>query len=432
MTEATFGRRILGVQPETVLALELRHSPASELHRIDTITNRLVLSSLSGERLVEPYEDASKPLVIRNLSPEDRSYLASRYALEVQESRGAWFLPDEIRIAAGLANLPHNSRAHPRFAISASYSDVRRVVFRSSPEAVFFWAVLEPLFAFLFRPFELRGPSPAAGDPDVQKTVWDEIRRGYAALGFTVEVELEIFEYGGGWGQLASSEQIAARGALLNQLRVQGRSDIASRIRIQRSRELIEKYYAKAKRSPPEMRKVLTKPLQRTLSGCFAGDWAALLTYLGEDAASAEEIPKSLPEGPVPFEPLASEPVQRRLSVLRAFWTEFDSVHGRQAPGMPSLWGFIEENELISLTEVSDGRSGPEWFHPSLYLRLLPRAMLSSIDELWDGFVLSGYPEAIVTTVNPFARMCPPLGLALNVWNGILFIAYFISDRPDA
>ena len=163
---ATFGRRILGQPPEAVLELEREYLPASELWGIDAITNKLALASLGGERLIALRED--KPydvLTLLGLSAEDRQYLASRFALNVQQSRGAWFLPEEGRVVAGLANLPHYFGRYPRFAIGAAYSECGKVDFRSSPESVYFWAVLEPLFATLFCPFELRGPSPAGGGP---------------------------------------------------------------------------------------------------------------------------------------------------------------------------------------------------------------------------------------------------------------------------
>lgn len=431
LTGATFGRRVLGQPPEAVLDLEREHPRASELRGIDAITNSLAFASLGGERLITLHED--KPydvLTLLGISAEDRSYLASRFALNAQQSRGAWFLPNEGSLAAGLANLPHYFGRYPRFAIGAAYSECGKVDFRSSPESLYFWAVLEPLFLTLFRPFELRGPSAARGDADKQKASWDEVRRGYAALGLDVESELDVFRYGRGWGRLAASEQLTARRDLLEKLRERAHGEIAARFRIWRAQELIEKYYTKATRSKPEMRKVLTKPLQRILAGSFAGDWRGFLGYLGEDLVPAEEIPTSLPETRFSASTGPDDPIQRRLEVMRAFWREFDSVHAAQAPGMPSLWGFVEKSDTFSLADLAGGRSGPEWFYPGSYRRRLPQEMLRLIENLWDGTFLPRCPDGIATTVNPYARMCETFGPALDFWHGAALTAWFVSEGP--
>jgi hypothetical protein len=427
----TFGRRLLGQLPEAVLQLERKHPTEPMFRGIDSITNRLVRASLGGQRVVELRED--KPhdiLTLLELSEKERSDISSHFALEVQQSRGAWFLPEEARVAVGLANLGQYLARYPRFAIGVAYGQIGKVSFRSSPESLYFWAVLEPLFSTLFRAFELRGPSPAKGNPDVQKAIWDEVRQGYAALGLDVESKLRVFRYGGGWGLLAASEQLSARKALLEKLCERAHDDIAARFRIWRSEELIEKYYAKAKRSKPEMRKVLTKPLQRILAGCFAGDWSAFLRYLGEDLAPAEEIPTSLPETRLSISMGSDKPIQPRLEVMRIFWREFDSIHAAQAPGMPSLWGFVEESDAFSLAELTGERSGPKWFQPESYRGRLPREMLCSIDDLWNGTFLPRYPEGIATTVNPYARMCETFGPALRFWHGAALTAWFVSEGP--
>ena len=59
---------------------------------------------------------------------------------------------------------------------------------------------------------------------------------------------------------------------------------------------LIERYYAKAKKGPPPMRQVVTKPLRRTLSAFFGGDWVAFVQYLGERLDPNEQIAAALPE----------------------------------------------------------------------------------------------------------------------------------------
>lgn len=414
-----------------VVQLERDHPPAAELRRADVITDGLVIAALSGERVMSLKEDKPhQALTLLTLAAEDRAFLAASFSLASQQVRGAWFLPEEESVTAGLANLPHYFSRYPRFAIGAAYSEGGKVDFRSSPESLYFWAVLEPLFSTLFLPLALRGPAPAKGDPTEQKSTWEEVRASYVALGLDVENALAAFRYDGGWGRLTSSEQLAARTGLLEELRKQAHAEIAARFRIWRAQELLEKYYAKAKRSKPEMRKVLTKPLQRTLAGSFMGDWSLFIRYLGEDLAPAEQIPTSLPETRISVSLAADDPIQRRLSVLRSFWREFDSVHSDQAPGKSSLWGFVEESESFSLPEVDGTRPGPEWFEPGSYRERLSEDMLSSITELWDGSFLPRFPEAIVTSVNPYARMCDTFGTALRFWHGAALTAWFVSEGP--
>jgi hypothetical protein len=115
---------------------------------------------------------------------------------------------------------------------------------------------------------------------------------------------------------------------------------------------------------------------------------------------------------------------------MRAFWQEFDSVHATQASGMPSLWGFVEESDAFSMAELTGERSRREWFHPGSYRSRLPREMLSSIDDLWDGTFLPRYPEGIATTINPYERMCEAFGPALRFWHGAALTAWFVSEGP--
>ena len=56
----------------------------------------------------------------------------------------------------------------------------------------------------------------------------------------------------------------------------------AERYRTFRIGQLADRYYAKAKNGQALRKRVLTKPLGRTLTAYFGGDWLAFLAYLGE------------------------------------------------------------------------------------------------------------------------------------------------------
>src|SRR5205814_1400340 len=141
---------------------------------------------------------------------------------------------------------------------------------------------------------------------------------------------------------LDSRGQIEARKRFLAGLARQADPELGRRYRIYRSRSLIERYYSKAKKKPPTKKQVLVKAEERTLVGFFGGDWLALLDYLSEEPAEGEQIVTSLPTTRL----FAGGSEQARLNVLKRFWTTFDELHAQQAPGMPSLWGLVEEGAL--------------------------------------------------------------------------------------
>jgi hypothetical protein len=86
--------------------------------------------------------------------------------------------------------------------------------------------------------------------------------------------------YGGGWHKLRSQEQVAAKQKLLAALGRQIEPALAVRYRVYCFRNLLEHYYKKADAAGRAKKKqVLTKPLERTLAGYFAGDWLAFLNY---------------------------------------------------------------------------------------------------------------------------------------------------------
>ncbi len=430
-SEPCFGRRILGQPVEVVLQLERKCPLSPALYVVDSITTRLVRSALEGKRLIElregrPYDR----LGFLALSKEEESTIARQFGLEAQQGRGAWFLPEDARISAGLANLGHYLTDYPRFAVGCAYGQIGKVDFRRSPVSLYFWAVLEPLFSTLFWPLALRGPRILKGEPDEQRAVWNNVQQVYGALGLATTGALRQFTFGEGWGFLKAAEQLAARKALLAELRDTVGEEVASRFRIWRSQGLVERYYAKAKRSKPELRQVLTKALQSVLAGGFAGDWNLFLQYLGEDPSASEAVPTSLPEMRISVGAERNNPIERRLEVMRAFWGRFDEVHSKQAPRMPSLWGFVTESETCSLAELAGERDGPEWYHPQSYRTYLPGELLASIDDLWDGTLLARYPEGIATSVDPYARMCKTFGPALHFWHGAGLTAWFVSEGP--
>ena len=458
----TFGRSILGQDAATVLDAERGNEHAAPFVEIDAITSELVIASLSAEKVAEIQEREKRTdLELPPLTGDERLAVERIFTLAAQQGRGAWFLPEEAAVRTGSANLPYHFKRYPRFASSVARDEKTTVGFGTDPDALYFWAVLDPLFAALFAPFDLRGPAPAKGDADEQRAEWAEIDAFYAALGIDGGEPLARMRYGAGWSRLRSAEQLTVKQALLEQIRRSVHGSLGARYRAYACGPLIERYYAKAKKAPPLMRQVLTKPLQRTLSAFFGGDWLELVRYLGEQPHPSEQIASALPEPRLYVETAskatavaaaqgipASEveriiamfwasdtvesPVHKRLDVFRECWAAYDAAHARQAPGMPSLWGLVEDFEHVEVEREVGEPDNPRLYNRGLYKRVLSPQLLDRISGLWEGAFLPQYPDSIVTALDPYARMCEAFGPALKFWNGIGLTAWFVAEGPSS
>jgi hypothetical protein len=113
------------------------------------------------------------------------------------------------------------------------------------------------------------------------------------------------------------------------------------------------------------------------------------------------------------------------VETLRRFWVVFDDLHSRQSPGMPPLWGLVEDTRSVMF-------SGGDWspYQSSLYRRLLPRDLVRDIDELWGAVVLPRWPDRIVSEPFPHALMAETFGPVLKLWHGCALTAWFICEGP--
>jgi hypothetical protein len=455
------GILIRGERPEAILGHEREAGAELPYPQLDALTSEVVLSALGGARVaVVTRDDRADILSMPVLQETERQQVGEIFGYEAQQRRGAWFLPEDGAVRTGYANLPFHFVQYSRFASGAARDDVAKPAFKNQPEALYFWAVLDPLFSALFRPLALRGPDPPKRHVDAPKEAWAEIDATYAALGIDGGEFLATMRHGGGWSRLRAHDQLAWKQQFIAHLKRVMPSDIGARYRAWASTDLVERYYAKAKRSQPLMRQVLMKPLQRTLIAFFGGDWLAFLRYLGETPNPAEQIATALPEprlyvdaparvsevaerhGLAPEEverilaaywetPSHDTPIHRRVKVLREFWAQLDTIHARQASGMESLWGLVEEGEHVSL-RVDDETTQPSVYRPGLYRQMLPADLLQETNDLWGGAFLPTYPDAVVTAVDPYARMNATFGPALRFWNGAALTAWFICEGPSS
>jgi hypothetical protein len=457
----SFGRRARAFpDPASLIELEAREGKAEMFADIDALLADVAVRALRGEAAVAVERGRHADSVsIVSLDVALQTVLDYLFAVANQHSRGAWFLPEKTSLKAGLVNLPWTFARYPRFATGLAFEERARVLLADSPATVLVWTILEPLFEQLFVPFELRGRLAGTKSREDQLAAWAFLDEIVSALGFNIGNELAVMRYGGGWSRLRAAEQLEAKQRLLAALAVQANEQLATRYRAYRLLPLMDRYYGKAKNGQARRKQVLTRPLEKTLAGFFGGDWLRLLQYLEESPHPDEEIVAAIPEAKlfvggtkspaavaaevgVPTEeveralstywPISGEraaglmsPVDERISVLKAFWQHFDEIHSRQAPGMPSLWGLVEEGRGVRI-----GWEGPDWYNPHLYRKLLPTELVDEIERLWASIMLPRWPDRIVSELSPHALMAETFGPALQFWQGSALTAWFVCEGP--
>ena len=92
---------------------------------------------------------------------------------------------------------------------------------------------------------------------------------------------------------------------------------------------------------------------------------------------------------------------------------------------MDPLWGLVSESRRVSLGAASEGP-----YRHGLYERLLPRKLLSEIEDAWGSKMLPRNPERIVTEPFPHAAMAEAFGPALKFWHGCALTAWFLCEGP--
>ncbi len=454
-----FRQQVINASATAVRSLELAAGRSADFSVLDAVTGKIIERSLMGERICKTVkEKGTDHLLLIAVNASERRSIHDAFFVNVQQKHGAWFLPEQCKLQVGNANLPHYCRRHPRFACGVAYEERVKLDVRNTPDALYFWAVLEPIFELLFRPITLRSTDAVEGGRDEKIKIWSEVESGFAGIGIDPKI-LGVFRYGAGWSKLTTEGQLQARVEFLGKLTNAVTSDTVSAFRFLRIQSLVRRYDARARRGPPTMRHVLTKELQRTLSAYFSGDWLAFLRYVGEPPHPNERIAEALPAvklyatasdraaaiadkrglSRADVEEIvrgfwsgaqAASPIEERVSTLQDYWQSFDDIHSKQASGMQSLWGLVEEGDGTRLEAADKEPPGPAWHFPGCYLRLLPAGLVQKIDKLWDGVCLTRYPDAIVTSINPHWLMADALGPALRFWHGSALTAWFVAEGP--
>jgi hypothetical protein len=310
------------------------------------------------------------------------------------------------------------------------------------------------LFAAIHAPLALREriTLPTAAQ---QKAEWQSVADLFARLDIDVRVEIDPMTYGGGWSRLKAAEREAAKARLTDALRTWA-PQATTRYRALVIRDLARAYYSKADRDGRALRtRVVTATLRPAFIAYFGGDWLGFVGYLGEEVDPNEQVITALPEANVlvagaaratqaaaalgiPVAEAAKianaywagsggeSPVEARVAALGRYWRGFDEVHARQAKGMPSLWGLVEEGVVTVDTDpFDDGRINPQAF-----LRTLPDGLLSEVERLWGRVMVPSHPNVTVSSASPHLLVAETLGPALQFWHGIALTAWFICEGP--
>lgn len=441
--------------PRNVLAAENELGLAARFEDLDHLISQVLEAAFSGQALAEITHKnrGSQPDAVRlaGLDSAARTVLDRHFDLAAQEATGAWFLPQEASLRAGTANLPTYVLGGNPFAVNAARDGNVKVSLRENPDALAIWALIIPLLETLLAPVELRSSTAKTKPAEQQVNAWTGIAETYAHLELDVGDVVSQMSYGGGWSQLRIGEQRELVSQLVRRLAGALTPDTAKLWRAHLALQLSGGYFKKAKAGPPLARAVLTKALQPAFSTAFAGDWIAMLDYLGAQANAAEQITTALPEprlytgatdkavqvaaeSGLPVDEVQRivasflgqhpgvSPIEERVQAMRQWWNEYDAIWSRQASGMPSLWGLVDEGLF-----VLDNPRAPA---PYLYRQVLTPELTATVDQLWDGVTIPKWPERIVSEFHPHRQMADSLGPAVKFWQGIALTCWYVCEGP--
>lgn len=390
------------------------------------------------------------------ISAEQHDLLHQQYAVDEQQRRGAWYIPDELALKPWGSTLPHTLASQPRQALTLAHDVTAGTdTTTSTADAVWLWSTAEPVLAMLVRPIALwAGERAPLRSREEAETAWTSTVDDLARLNIGLDELAQPFALQR-WARRSRGEQQQARETYLAGLRAIDPAELARRTRGLRVQKLLAVLAKKAKGKPqaPLARTALTKAHQPTLSAYFGGRWLSLLDYAGLQPHPSEEVITALPEPSLLVntgqesvsniaqaqnlatddveailaaylgtKPRQQSPIDERLAAIQRWWGAFDNIHAEQAPGMPELWGLVDDG--LPLVTVSNPRRGAA----RQYRALLPNEIVAEVDRLWDGLTLPQWPENIVSEPHPHRLMAEAIGPAARFWHGVALTAWYETE----
>ena len=458
MSELPFGQRVRDTSSTTeLLAMELAEGRPAQFSQVDVVLAGVMIRAMRGERVVRLTKThRGDTLSIVGIPNTLRASLPDVFQLEAQQKRGAWFIPEVVPIKARTLLFPALFREAPRYAHTLAADEKGKFALSGNHDAMVVWAVLEPFADVLLRPLFLRVDESGLLSREEFAARWTELEDSFTELGFALEEELHPFAWAGGWARFSVEEQLSSKARLLTAIASQFNADAVRRYRAFVTKRMVAQYYAKAKKGRAKRRQVITKEHARTLAGFYAGDWLDFVRYLGEEPHEEERVVTALPDARImvsgvgraaevaakkglPVEEVerilgsfwgdksANSPVLERVGALADYWRHLDAIHVRQLPGMPPLWGLVEDGGWATLEPQ------PHTPHQgALYRRLLPTELVARIDRLWGTTMLAKWPECVVSEPFPHSLMAETFGPALKFWHGCGLTAWFVCEGPTS
>lgn len=446
--QQTYGRRLRATPDAGArLALDAQTDRRDRFADVDRIVDDLIRRGLAGERTVQIADrHDDETIALPGLGDGDLAVIAAHADLDQMEARGAWALPDRVPVTAGWASLAWWLGQQPRFGGALADDERRTVTLRGNPTGTFAWSAVCPVFELLAVPHDLRAGKAGKADVKAQEKAWKPLDAMLDDCGIDLADELAAFRPGSGWSKLTVAQHVDARRQLMAGWARHATPEFAGRLRAWMIGGLVDRFYAKATTGTPTSRQTLTKAHWRPLAGLFAGDWIALLEYLGEEPNPGEEISSSLPEpklyatgadrarqaaeqtgvDPAEVERMlasffgshdASSPVDQRIAALKRTWNALDDLHARHTPGDGSLWGVLDERD--------EAHSDPwDGYTQALHRTALSADINADIERLWATQATSKDPARLVTRWLPHHGAWDALGPALHFWHEIALTVF--------
>lgn len=414
-------------------ALELDIEDGQDgLNAQDHLLAEFLVRCLAGDQtaILEP---AHRPRTLHfsNMSTPERVLLSERYGLTQQQARGAWYHPKKTSLSVGLLNLPFYHHNHERFPMNA-VMDEKVSLTLDSEETIAVWSSLEPLLERLFKPRLFFGPEAAKLSADKHAQAKQVLTRELAELGIPQSLLAELVEEA--WWKQTTSEMHERKLAYLERLKTLSALELVRASRLLQTWGLIKRFYAKRRTQSATRENVLTKQLERVLSGAFAGDWHEFLLYIEESPEAGDRVQTVLPELVLmpgvnadaikiaqdlglPLEQVqevsaalfpgaaGSNPIADRVDVARELWHAFLQIHARQVPSNPSLWGLVHQSERIEIAAAITPERAERFGRAAQYKTYFSVGLQDRVGRLWATRVHKRYPERLVTNLSPWYWM---------------------------
>lgn len=434
----------------TSLLTWLEVEPSTDRFKgVDELTQRALQKVFEGH-----WDGTFDPFQITGLSAAERAQMDLLFDLPRQQEKGAWFLPEQVRVTVKNLRVPGLLRGNPAYNFEYFQKESAEVSLHSS-DALFTWTVLQDLLGRLMLPQQLRAPNVEPMEKEKLNQMLSNHSDFLYELGLIGDRIVRPFMHGQGWSRLKAREKEQVRQEHLQALQKGLAGQGAALYRAFRLRELCEKYREKSKKTPAKRTQVINRELGRVLSAYFDGDWLSFLQYIGAEPPPDEQVVTALPE-PQLFTQISSKaqsvahqlglkvedvermlgtlwegasvsPIERRVQTLKHFWAVFDEVHAQHKPGKGSLWGFVQAgvSTFHFYEEHQEYRS-----HPDIHRTLLPEDLNRDIFELWGTVAAPKAPGVLIDADLPHELMADTFGPALKVWHGIALTAWFICQGP--